>query len=742
MTSEQNQTQSNDRVRQLLFTLGRSYLERHQNEAAYEKFQQYLELDPENEEACFFAAIAGIRTENISEPALNIYARAVACRPESEQLLSSLAKLLRTHQIESDFAEDVIERANSLAHSEEAGDREIFPEQPSGGETPGLKAVDLKKQLEGLWWQGAFQTAEETINRFQAESEFSEQELFLLLALTKAYQHLGEKRRPAGKTLELLAAAADEIEVSSNMTALRDFITLRSLTEPSTPRSTQPQTESDEFLFILGLIPMDEFFNKIQTASNGYHVMLGLDFWQDLMLPLANGESVNLEHAWYGYLLVEITSPGSRPTPEKLVNLVASHLQNIPHSLLLKSGAGFLCLAVDPTAQLQAAIHLMRSIDSFNAAVPAQETIRSNCALLACDKSRKLASRDLLKQLVCATHLLRLAQLQDDFGKTGTFLLKADRRVRRQFDDQQYLRFSPQKEIIVPGETSRCVKVLWQAPAHETVRKHAIAIGDLKLKSCLKEHERYVTFLGEDRQLARPVVVRALQHQQALPYLDDKKALAKLYNAIRKVGHMSHPNISTLFDMGNQHLVVYYAREYVEGEAISSWDRDRPNWEGQLTGILLKILGALKYAHSQGTPHLNLKPSNIRVDEGMQVKLVDFYLSDFSDNTPGRATNWRYLHPKISKGKVGDMERDLFSIAIICYEILEGQHPFEVWGFETMDDVAPDKFNFQLKQELRFAEDWQVWLTKAVRQGGNGFKDFGEAEAELRALHLKLLQSE
>ncbi|RMF63256.1 MAG: tetratricopeptide repeat protein, partial [Calditrichaeota bacterium] len=97
MTTEKNAA-AEERIRQLLHTLGKAYLERRQFAEAYAKLSQLLQLDPDNAEVLEETALAAIGSRDVSATALALYEKAVAAQPNAEHLLTALATLFSTHQ--------------------------------------------------------------------------------------------------------------------------------------------------------------------------------------------------------------------------------------------------------------------------------------------------------------------------------------------------------------------------------------------------------------------------------------------------------------------------------------------------------------------------------------------------------------------------------------------------------------------------------------------------------------------
>jgi TonB family protein len=146
-------------------------------------------------------------------------------------------------------------------------------------------------------------------------------------------------------------------------------------------------------------------------------------------------------------------------------------------------------------------------------------------------------------------------------------------------------------------------------------------------------------------------------------------------------GTLSHPNIVTLFDIGEEGGLPFLAMEYVDGCTIASvleaGTRFKPE---KVIGLVSQVAAALDYAHSRGVVHRDIKPSNLIVYEDDKVKVTDFGIAKLADSEITHAGvllgTPSYMSPEQAMGEKLDGRSDIFSLGVCAFEMLSGQQPF------------------------------------------------------------------
>jgi serine/threonine-protein kinase len=192
-----------------------------------------------------------------------------------------------------------------------------------------------------------------------------------------------------------------------------------------------------------------------------------------------------------------------------------------------------------------------------------------------------------------------------------------------------------------------------------------------------------------DTRMGRRVAVKVMSVSANLPEDERHTLIQRLQREARVVAALSHPNIVTLFDIGEQDGAYYLVMEYLDGETL----RQRLAQSGPLTyaeaaQVLEQAGDALDAVHAAGVVHRDLKPSNILLLPGLhpergelRVKLLDFGVALPSDDvlmtTPGMIVGTpTYLAPELIAGEKATPASDLWAMGVLLYEMLSGRAPF------------------------------------------------------------------
>lgn len=190
-----------------------------------------------------------------------------------------------------------------------------------------------------------------------------------------------------------------------------------------------------------------------------------------------------------------------------------------------------------------------------------------------------------------------------------------------------------------------------------------------------------VVYKGQDPKIHRTVAIKTLSLSNFDDdVLDDLKE--RFFREAESAGLLTHPNIVTIFDCGEEHDLAFIAMEYLEGEDLEEYTQ-----KGRLMPIrealstVADVAGALDYAHGKGIVHRDIKPANImRIKESSEVKVTDFGIARITSSSKTRTGlvlgTPSYMSPEQIAGKKVDGRSDIFSLGIVLYEMLTGQKPF------------------------------------------------------------------
>jgi TonB family protein len=160
-----------------------------------------------------------------------------------------------------------------------------------------------------------------------------------------------------------------------------------------------------------------------------------------------------------------------------------------------------------------------------------------------------------------------------------------------------------------------------------------------------------------------------------------KSFIERFYHEARISGTLSHPNIVTLFDIGEEGGLPYLAMEFVEGETIASIvERGLRFKPEKVIGLVSQVASAIDYAHTKGVIHRDIKPSNLILYDTDRVKVTDFGIAKLVDAEMTQSGTLlgtpSYMSPEQAMGDKLDGRSDIFSLGVCAFEMLCGEQPF------------------------------------------------------------------
>ena len=199
-----------------------------------------------------------------------------------------------------------------------------------------------------------------------------------------------------------------------------------------------------------------------------------------------------------------------------------------------------------------------------------------------------------------------------------------------------------------------------------------------------------VVYKAKDPEIGRLVAIKTLKSVFMGDDAAGNEALQRFRQESRSAGKLHHPNIVTIFEAGRtENGSPYIVMEYIEGKSLEAMLAEGGPLE-PLAALhyLSQIASALDYAHMQSVIHRDIKPSNIIVDARYRPYLLDFGVAKLSDTslTPAGTVvgTPSYMSPEQIRGSQLDGRTDLFSLAVVAFEVFTGSRPFPGSDFTTV----------------------------------------------------------
>ncbi len=266
-------------------------------------------------------------------------------------------------------------------------------------------------------------------------------------------------------------------------------------------------------------------------------------------------------------------------------------------------------------------------------------------------------------------------------------------------------------------------------------------IGRYEIRGVLGQGAFGAVYRGYDNQLNREVAIKA-------PLLETGQDAESFLGEARQLAQLTHPSIVTVHDVGVEDGLCYIVSEYLPGQDLNYWMKDRQlSWQ-ECVGIVISIVEALDSAHERGTIHRDVKPANIIMTprgERLVPVLVDFGLAVSEANAGSIAAqrgriagtpNFMAPEQALGEGHRIDGRTDIYAVGVILYRMLSGKLPFRAKTVSDLLQVVikdeptpPRQFVRSIPKELE-----RICLKAMAKQITDRYTTAADMAEELRAL--------
>ena len=266
-------------------------------------------------------------------------------------------------------------------------------------------------------------------------------------------------------------------------------------------------------------------------------------------------------------------------------------------------------------------------------------------------------------------------------------------------------------------------------------------LGRYEIEKQLGKGAMGIVYLGKDPRINRTTAIKTFRFEDDLAPEDAKKLKEKFFREAESAGTLSHPNIVTIYDAGDEQDLAYIAMEYLEGEDLEKYTKKANLLPlRRVIDYMADIGDALDYAHERGIVHRDIKPANIMLLKNGMVKITDFGIARITATSQTQTGVVKgtpyYMSPEQFSGEKVDGRSDIFSMGTMMFQLLTGKLPFTADSppalmHAIMNKPHPDprQFNPKLHKPLVAILNKAMEKDKQTR-----YQRAGQMSAHLREL--------
>ncbi len=206
-------------------------------------------------------------------------------------------------------------------------------------------------------------------------------------------------------------------------------------------------------------------------------------------------------------------------------------------------------------------------------------------------------------------------------------------------------------------------------------------LGKYEIRGTLGRGAMGVVHDGWDPRIERRVAIKAVRLPEH-PDPDTEDEIARFRREAQAAGRLTHPNIVGVYDYGETAELAYIVMEFVDGDTLKSLlDRHERFALPDIGRIMRDVLAGLQYSHQRGVVHRDIKPANLMLTSSGQAKIADFGIARIESSSLTQVGTVMgtpaYMSPEQFMGQVVNERTDIYSAAVVLYQLLTGERPFD-----------------------------------------------------------------
>ena len=244
-------------------------------------------------------------------------------------------------------------------------------------------------------------------------------------------------------------------------------------------------------------------------------------------------------------------------------------------------------------------------------------------------------------------------------------------------------------------------------------------------------------YLAEDTKLDRRVALKFLSEE----YLNHQEMKTRFLREAKAAAGLSHPNIVTVYEVGEHHGKPFFSMEHVGGQSLHHFAHDEQLPIKRVIELAIQIGDGLSEAHSMGIVHRDIKTANIVIDRKGLPRILDFGLAkvgsdDALTKTGSTFGTVAYMSPEQVEGNPADERSDLYSFGIVLYELLTGRTPFKRDNYAaTLKAISTDTAEPLIRYKSDISYELQQIVSKLLeRDPQHRYQTASDVVSDLRRM--------